>query len=138
MLYRSRPGANVFRGERVEIVVEELRGDTPEVEAGLWRFVLDLDLVGVVTVKRGPVDEPVRWRLADPRQLRTIGIEDRLYVRILDTSAAFEARGYQGEGRVVLDVVPPTTVRGSGRCGPGSLGARGRTGWCLLPPGPSW
>ncbi len=119
VLYRSRPGANVFRGERVEIAVEELRGDTPEVEAGLWRFVLDLDLVGVVTLRRGPVDEPVRWRLADPRQLRTVGIEDRLYVRILDTSAAFEAHGYQGEGRVVLDVVPPAESEGAGDAAPG-------------------
>jgi predicted acetyltransferase len=119
VLYRSRPGANVFRGERVEIVVEELRGDTPEVEAGLWRFVLDLDLVGVVTVRRGPVDEPVRWRLADPRQLRTISIEDRLYVRILDTSAAFVARGYQGEGRLVLDVVPPAASEGAADAAPG-------------------
>ena len=34
-------------------------------------------------------------------------IEDRLYVRILDTAAALEARGYQAEGRLVLDVVAP-------------------------------
>ena len=106
VLYRSGPEANVFQGERVRITVEELRGTTPEVEAALWRFVLDLDLVGQVNVKRSPVDEPIRWRLADPRQLRTVAVEDRLYVRILDTAAAFEARGYQGEGRLVLDVLP--------------------------------
>jgi predicted acetyltransferase len=106
VLYRSRFGSSVFRGERTDIVVEELRGDSAEVEAALWRFVLDLDLVGQVTVKKAPVDEPVRWRLADPRQLRTVGIEDRLYLRILDTPTAFEARGYQAEGRLVLDVLP--------------------------------
>ena len=100
MLYRADHEANVFQGERVNITVEELRGITPEVEAGLWRFVLDLDLIGQVTFKRRAVDEPVRWRLADSRQLRTTNIEDRLYVRILDPAAAFEARGYQGEGRL--------------------------------------
>jgi predicted acetyltransferase len=112
VLYRAVRGADAFRGERVGIVVEELRGVSAEVEAALWRFVLDLDLVGRVTCKRRPVDEPVRWRLADPRQLRTDAIEDRLYVRVLDTAAAFEARGYQAEGRLVLDVLAPTPPEG--------------------------
>jgi predicted acetyltransferase len=98
-----------FRANRVTIRVEELRGTSPEIEAGLWRFVLDLDLVGQVVVKRRPVDEPVRWRLDDPRQLQAVGVEDRLYVRILDTVAALVARGYRTEGRLVLDVLPPTT-----------------------------
>ncbi len=119
VLYRSTPGASVFRGERVGIVIDELRGTSPEVEAALWRFVLDLDLVGRVTCRRRPVDEPVRWRLADPRQLRTDGIEDRLYVRILDTRAAFEARGYRTEGRLAFDVVAPAESEGDDDLAPG-------------------
>jgi predicted acetyltransferase len=118
-LFRAVPDANVFRGERANIRVEELRGETAEVEAALWRFVLDLDLVGVVTVMRRPVDEPIRWRLADPRQLQTVGIEDRLYVRILDTGAAFEARGYQAEGLLTLDVLPPESSEGQADQAPG-------------------
>jgi predicted acetyltransferase len=118
-LFRAAPDANVFRGERSNIVVEELRGETAEVEAALWRFVLDLDLVGRVTVTRRPVDEPIRWRLADPRQLQTVGIEDRLYVRILDTGAAFEARAYQAEGRLTLDVLPPASSEGPADQAPG-------------------
>jgi len=119
VLYRSEPEANIFRGQRVGIVVEELRGETPEIEAALWRFVLDLDLIGQVTVKRCPVDEPVRWRLADPRQLLTTSIEDRLYVRILDTAAAFGSRRYQGEGRLTLDVLPPMASEGEDDPAPG-------------------
>lgn len=119
VLYRSDREANTFRGERVNMTVEELRGITPEVEAALWRFVLDLDLIGRVTVKRRPVDEPLYWRLADPRQLRTVGVEDRLYVRVLDTAAALEARGYRTEGRLVLDVLPPTVSEGGADSVPG-------------------
>ncbi len=119
VLYRATRETNVFQGDRATIVVEELRGDSPEVEAALWRFVLDLDLIGRVDVRRRPVDEPVRWRLADPRQLRTIGVEDRLYVRILDTVAAFETRGYQGEGRLVLDILAPDASEGSADEAPG-------------------
>jgi predicted acetyltransferase len=119
VLYRAGPEADVFRGERVPIVIEELRGTSPEVEAGLWRFVLDLDLIGTVTLKRGAVDEPLRWRLADPRQLRLKGTEDRLYVRILDPPPVFEARGYRGQGRLVLDVLPPATSEGEDDATPG-------------------
>jgi predicted acetyltransferase len=118
-LYRASLETNVFEGKRAEIVVEDLRGDTAEVEAALWRFVLDLDLAGRVTTKRSPVDEPIRWRMADPRQLRTVGIEDRLYVRVLDTAAALEARGYLGEGRLVLDVHPPAVSEGEADTAPG-------------------
>jgi predicted acetyltransferase len=119
VLYRAARETNVFQGDRVKVVVEDLRGDSAEVEAALWRFVLDLDLVGQVNLKRCPVDEPIRWRLADPRQLRTDNIEDRLYVRVLDTAAAFEARGYQAEGRLVLDVLPPDVSEGDVDAGPG-------------------
>ncbi len=119
VLYRAGRDTSFFRGERTTLVVDELRGTTAEAEAALWRFVLDLDLVGPVRAKRRPVDEPVRWRLADPRRLRTIGVEDRLYVRILDTAAAFEARGYQSEGRLVLDVLPPASDEGTDDGAPG-------------------
>ena len=138
VLYRTRLGSSVFRAERVDVVVEELRGDTPEVEAALWRFVLDLDLVGQLTFARAPVDEPIRWRLVDPRQLRTVASEDRLYLRILDTATALEARGYQGEGRLVLDVLPtpgtseadePATGRWMLEAGPdGAACRRARSG----------
>ena len=117
--YRAGHESSVFRGERATVTVEELRGDTAEIEAGLWRFVLDLDLVGTVAVLRRPVDEPVRWRLSDPRRLRTEAVEDRLYVRILDPGAAFVARGYQGEGRLVLDVLAPQVSEGADDGAPG-------------------
>lgn len=110
--YRRGADASVLQGERVEIVVEELRGMNADVEAALWRFVLDLDLVGRVTARRRPVDEPVRWRLLDPRQLRTLSVHDRLYLRILDVPAALEARGYRTDGRLALDVLPAPVHEG--------------------------
>ncbi len=119
VLYRADIGADVFRAERPAVTIDDLRGTTPGIEAALWRFVLDLDLVGRVTAHRRPVDEPVRWRLADPRQLQTVGVEDRLYLRILDTPGAFEARGYQGEGRLVIDVLEPESSEGAADPAPG-------------------
>ncbi|HEX4865063.1 MAG TPA: GNAT family N-acetyltransferase [Acidimicrobiales bacterium] len=104
--YRAKSDDDVLRGDRVGITVEELCGADCDVEAALWRFVLDLDLVGTVTFRRRPVDEPVRWRLRDPRQLQTIHVDDRIYIRILDVPASLTQRGYEAEGRLVLDVQP--------------------------------
>lgn len=115
--YRAVEDHSIWK--RDSIVIEELRGSTPEVEAGLWQFVLDLDLTDQVTARRRPVDEPLRWRLADPRQLRVIETEDRLYVRILDVPAALSARGYRSAGCLVLEVVPPAGGGAPGDSAPG-------------------
>ena len=101
------------------IEVEELRGADPAVEAALWRFVFDIDLSDRVTARRRPVDEPLRWRLADHRQLRLTGLEDRLHVRILDVPAVLEARGYREAGRLVLDVEAPAVDGGPSDTAPG-------------------
>jgi predicted acetyltransferase len=98
---------DILRGERHQLLVEELRGLTPETEAGLWQYVLGIDLVGEVRARRRPLDDPLRWRLADSRQLRVMDVVDWLYVRLLDVPAALEARGYRREGRLVLEVLPP-------------------------------
>jgi predicted acetyltransferase len=101
------------------LVVEDLRANTPEIEAALWDFVFNLDLIGSVTAKRRPVDEPVRWRLADPRQLLVTGVTDFLWLRILDVPAALEARGYRSSGRLVLDLRPPLVDEGGADPAPG-------------------
>ena len=104
--YRAREEGDVLRGDSADVVVEEISAADPEVAAALWRFVLDLDLIGTVTLRRRPVDEPVRWRLKDPRRLLTRHVYDRLYLRILDVAASLEQRGYRTEGRLALDLLP--------------------------------
>lgn len=106
--YRAR-----HDGEPATLVVEQLRGLTDDVEAGLWQYLFDVDLARMVTAKRRPVDEPLRWRLADPRQLQ-MTLDDHLWVRVLDVPAAFEGRGYAAEERLVFDVVPPAVPEAGG------------------------
>jgi predicted acetyltransferase len=116
--YRAHE-ANILRGDLASVMVDELRGTDPETEAALWRFVLDLDLVGPVRVRRRPLDDPVRWRLEDPRQLRVAAVEDRLYLRILDVPKALTARRYRQAGRVVLDLMAPSVDEGGTDPAPG-------------------
>ncbi len=95
--------------------VRMLVGLTPEADAALWRYCLDLDLVGTVRLQDRPVDEPARWRLADPRRLRTAHVGDQLWVRLLDLPAALRARRYATEGELVLEVTDALRPRNQGR-----------------------
>ncbi|MHB1534273.1 MAG: GNAT family N-acetyltransferase [Acidimicrobiales bacterium] len=92
--------------DRARLVVDDLIGATPEVEAGLWRFLLDIDLVDEVVFRRRPVEDPLRWRLADPRAYQVDEVADFLWLRVLDVPAALSARGFRCEGRLVLEVDP--------------------------------
>ncbi|MDP9075465.1 MAG: GNAT family N-acetyltransferase [Actinomycetota bacterium] len=70
----------------------------------LWRYVLDLDLVAEVRAPQRPLDDPLRWLLADFRRLHTTQLVDHLWVRIVDVVGALAARGYGAEERLVLEV----------------------------------
>jgi len=86
-----------------KVTVGDLYSTSPEVEAILWRYLLDLDLVAEVGGGQ-PLDAPLRWLLADPRQLRTVGLYDFLWVLLVDVPAALSSRGYGTETDIVLEV----------------------------------
>jgi len=90
-----------------QVVVVDAVGDTPALEAELWRYLLDLDLAAKVSAWQRPVDDPLRWLLADPRRLEVTSVRDDIWVRLLDLPVALAARRYGAEGRVVLDVADP-------------------------------
>ena len=101
--YRSR-GASFLTGARASVTVTRLTALTDEAYAALWRYVLQLDLVGEVNAGNRPPQEPVRWLLTDPRLLRTTGMYDALWVRLLDVPACLEGRRYFGEGSLTIQV----------------------------------
>ena len=137
VLYRAGLDANVFQGQRARVVVDELRGLTPEIEAALWRFVLDLDLVGEVVVKRRAVDEPVRWRLADPRQLRSTGHRGSPVRTGPRHCGRLHGPRLSGRGSVGPRRAASRRPRRGGRRRTGPMGARSRAGGRRLSAGPS-
>lgn len=92
--------------------VVDLFAATDEAHASLWRVLLGLDLVETITCRDLPVDDPLPWLLADPRQVRTTTLHDGLWVRILDVPVALAARRYAAEVDVVLEVHDPFLGRG--------------------------
>lgn len=76
---------------------------TAEAYAALWRHVLEVDLMARVTAEMRPVDEPLRFLLADSRQPKT-RVEDGIWLRLVDVGRALAGRRYGVQGRLVLRV----------------------------------
>jgi predicted acetyltransferase len=93
------------------VAVEDLYSTSPRTHAALWRFLLDIDLVEEVTAWARPLDEALRWLLAEPRRLRTTGMYDSLWALIVDVPAALAVRGYGIETELVLEITGPSTDR---------------------------
>ncbi|CAA9258279.1 MAG: hypothetical protein AVDCRST_MAG50-2731 [uncultured Acidimicrobiales bacterium] len=98
------------------LVDAELIGVDEQVEATLWTFLLELDLVRTLKAYSRPADESFRWRLADPRRMQiTYAANDHLWVRIVDVAGALAARRYRTEDRLVLELADPFRPANEGR-----------------------
>ena len=92
-------------GPDATLHVTDLVTVTAAARAVLWRYLLDVDLVGTVTAWVVPVDEPLRWLLRESRRMRVTRLGESLWVRVLDAPVALAARTYAAAGRLVIDVV---------------------------------
>ncbi|MGM1057855.1 GNAT family N-acetyltransferase [Saccharothrix sp. Mg75] len=90
------------RGPRNEVHVRELVARTDEAFAALYRYLLDLDMVGELKFYTAP-DDPVTHLLADPR-LALRGRADSLWARLVDVDRALAARRYSSDVDLVLEV----------------------------------
>ncbi|MFH8339793.1 GNAT family N-acetyltransferase [Streptomyces sp. AM6-12] len=116
-LYRSASGEaqglvtyrsdNTWTGQQPDQTarVERLFGTTPAAERALWHYMCSIDWITKVdTGGRGP-DDLLPHFLPDPRAARITDHADLLWVRVLDVVRALEARGYDREGTLVLEVL---------------------------------
>lgn len=81
-----------------------LAAATDDAYAGLWRFLVEMDLLATISAPLRAVDEPVLWQLSDPRAVRRTTVRDHLWTRILDVPTALAARRYAVPAQIVLDV----------------------------------
>jgi predicted acetyltransferase len=76
----------------------------PEAYRDLWAYLTGIDLIDEIRLRNRPVDEPVRWLLADGRTLVATETVDFVWARILDVPHALSARRYAIPGELVLEV----------------------------------
>ena len=124
--YRTDPKWE--HGPTGEIDVLDLHARTDEAYADLWRFLLSVDLVTTVKAANRPLGEPLPWLLSNPRAVAVGRVADRLWVRILELPRALEARTYERQATVVLEVVDDVARGGTRRwrleAGPGGATCR--------------
>ena len=97
-----------------EVRIKEVWADDPAAYAGIWRYLLDLDLARSFRHWNTPVDEPLRYLMADARAVET-QVTDNLYLRVVDVEAALRARRYAAGVDLVIEIEDPLLPDNNGR-----------------------
>nr|WP_269212014.1 GNAT family N-acetyltransferase [Zhihengliuella flava] len=87
-----------------ELQILDFVAADPAAELALWEHLGAHDLVEVLTFSRARVDDPLRWALANPRDLTTKSVEDSVWIRVLDVPQVLAAVDWAADGSVVLAV----------------------------------
>lgn len=100
------------RQPRGAVTVNELHALNDDAYVALWRFLAGIDWAATIKAERRPVSERLPWLLANARAVSVSEVGDGLWVRLFDLPCALEARSYEREGRVVLEVIDPEASGG--------------------------
>jgi predicted acetyltransferase len=104
-LYRIEPHWNDGHPAHL-LTVTELVAITPEAHLALWNLLLSVDLVGPIHAVRAlAVDDPLPHLLTDPRVVRTVELNDGLWLRVTDPVRCLAARTYRTGDRLVIGIV---------------------------------
>jgi predicted acetyltransferase len=80
----------------IVLQVDDLHAATTAALAGLWRYLLRVDVTNQVKMWLRPLDEPLQLLLADPRAVRTTDVSDEAWLRLVDVPVALSARSWAG------------------------------------------
>jgi predicted acetyltransferase len=112
-VYRHDPNfAGGFGTGKVAAI--EVLATTLAAERELWRYLLDMEWTAKVAARLLPLDHPLFWILAQPREMR-MRVGDGLWARLVDLGAALGARSYSAQGPIVFQVVDELCAWNAGR-----------------------
>jgi predicted acetyltransferase len=97
------------------LTVDELCAVDAGAEAAMFSFLCGVDLVTQIRFENRPLDDPLRWALADPRQLACVRTRDWMWVRPVDAAAALAARRYRVADRLTVDLADEVCPWNAGR-----------------------
>ncbi|MFJ4683699.1 GNAT family N-acetyltransferase [Streptomyces sp. NPDC088789] len=97
---------------RNTVSVRDLIAVTPDAERALWRHLFSIDWVTQVKSGGRAPDDLFPDLVPDARAAQLVSHSDWLWVRILDVVRAFEARTYDTEGALVLEVADRAGLAG--------------------------
>lgn len=108
-------------GQLGAMQVMDLHAADASAFAGLWRFLLGVDLVDTIVVRQRSLEEPLELLFTDPRVCETTEVGDESWLRLVDVEAALRARVWHGEP-LVLEITDPILEHNTGRYRVGPTG----------------
>jgi len=96
-----------------QIRVREVVTTTDRAHTGLWSFLTSMDLFPRIRFWNLPIDDPLWWKLAEPRLVQRRRT-DALWIRIIDVPAALGVRSYESDGAIRIGVDDPFRLATSG------------------------
>lgn len=96
-----------YKPQEPKLEIVDLLAATPEAYLALWDFLGSVDLIESITWKHAPAVDPLEWAMSAKRDYKRTETEDHLWLRILDTVVALEAKSYASDGAVVIAVADP-------------------------------
>lgn len=90
-------------GPKSTLLVNELLATNPVAHLDLWRYLLDVDLIGRIEAWNLPADEPLVLAALEPRRLG-LALADGLWLRVVDVAAALAGRRYRADGTLTFQV----------------------------------
>jgi predicted acetyltransferase len=87
------------------VTVDELHALDDVAYVSLWRFLAEMDWAARIRAERRVPSERLPWLLTNARAFELSDVGDGMWVRLFDVARALEARTYEREGSIVLEVV---------------------------------
>lgn len=103
------------RQPRNTLNVDELDALTDDAYAALWQFLANVDFASTVKAERRHPAERLPWLLTNARAAEPSAIGDSLWIKLLDIPRALVARGYEREGRLVMEAIESPGTEGETR-----------------------
>jgi predicted acetyltransferase len=101
-------------GPNSTLIVTDLMAVNPAAHLDLWRFLLDVDLMGRIEAWNVAPDDPLMLAVAEPRRLG-VALGDGVWLRVVDVSSALAGRRYRTDGSLVLEVADELCPWNDGR-----------------------
>lgn len=111
-IYRQKANWEDFVPEG-KVKVGEVIAASDRAHSALWNYLGQIDLFPIVDYWNLPSDDPLWWKLENPRLVKRTRA-DALYVRVMDVSPALEARSYETDGSIRMEIDDPTRPKNSG------------------------
>lgn len=115
VVYHPEDTRGWFASSEKTITVTDFVALNDGARAGLWRHLLTLDLVDVVTFASLPLDDALPLAVVDQRAVTLGPARDETWLRLVDVEAALRARTYRDEDPVVLEVADTLLPTNAGR-----------------------